>query len=534
MSTARKVPCLDDQQFDLFRGVPTEGWSTETRTARHSGRRFVSGDPSRLFVGTVRLEQYLRDSAELTPLIVARLLDEQDWQVFEQRYAATGRAPYAPRAMMGLILYGIMQGVHSLRALERLARLDLGCMWVAGGITPDHAIIGRFIVLHAASLTHEFFESLTRTVLRACRSSNQRVAGDGTVIEAACSHYKLLKEQAVKAQTEAARKTLAQQPTEPHAQQAVQHAQECQAIFEARKANRHKWGKSTDSLRISGSEPQAMVQRLKRGRGFAASYTPSVLANEDRIITAMAVDASSETAVMAQMLEQNARITGSQTKEVLLDAGYFDDEVIAATLKHDISLLCPSGQWPASKEKRTGKFHKSLFHYDPHADTYRCPAGQVLTRVYTVAPSAVTREHAVYAPTSCSGCPLRDRCTAAKVRKIKRYPEDEAREALRLVMEQPAAQRTFSQRKAMVEPVFATLRYQQKLDRFRRRGLCAVKCEFALHAMAYNLVRAVRLLRGLFAYFYVICLVQHAQRRLVYLILIQQAVIRRRYLLATP
>lgn len=249
-------------------------------------------------MGTVRLEQYLRDSGELTPLTVAQLLDEQDWQVFEQRYAATGRTPYATRAMMGLILYGIMQGVHSLRALEGLARLDLGCMWVAGGITPDHAIIGRFIVLHAASLTHEFFESLTRTVLRACRSSNQRVAGDGTVIEAACSHYKLLEEQAVKAQTE--------------------------------------------------------------------------------------------------------------------------------------------------------------------------------------------------------------------------------------------AQRTFSQRKAMVEPVFATLRYQQKLDRFRRRGLCAVKCEFALHAMAYNLARAVRLLRGLFAYFYVICHVQHAQRRLVYLILIQQAVIRRRYLLATP
>ena len=54
-------------------------------------------------------------------------------------------APYAPRLMMGLILYGVMQGVHSLRQLERLARLDLGCMWVTGGIAPDHANIGRFV-----------------------------------------------------------------------------------------------------------------------------------------------------------------------------------------------------------------------------------------------------------------------------------------------------------------------------------------------------------------------------------------------------
>lgn len=43
--------------------------------------------------------------------------------------------------------------MHSLRELERLARLDLGCMWVTGSIAPDHADIGRFIVLHEESLT---------------------------------------------------------------------------------------------------------------------------------------------------------------------------------------------------------------------------------------------------------------------------------------------------------------------------------------------------------------------------------------------
>lgn len=90
----------------------------------------------------------------------------------------------------------------------------------------------------------------------------------------------------------------------------------------------------------------------------------------------------------------------------------------------------------------------------------------------------------------------RERCTTAKVRKIKRYPEDEARQALRLVMAHPMVQRTFRQRKAMVEPVFAMLRHQRKLDRFRRRGLAVVRCEFALHAIAYNLARAVALLGG--------------------------------------
>ncbi|WP_425549733.1 transposase [Advenella faeciporci] len=79
-----------------------------------------------------------------------------------------------------------MQGVHSLRALERLARLDVGCMWVCGGIAPDHANIGRFITLHEASLTHDFFES-----------------------------------------AKAAREALAQAPADPNAQQAEREAREC-------------------------------------------------------------------------------------------------------------------------------------------------------------------------------------------------------------------------------------------------------------------------------------------------------------------
>lgn len=533
MSTTRKVPQLDNQQFDLFTGAPSASEPILSRPALPGARRFVSGNPSQMFVGTVRLEQYLRDSGELTPLTVAKLLDEQDWELFEQRYALTGRAPYAPRCMMGLILYGIMQGVHSLRALERLARLDVGCMWVCGGIAPDHANIGRFITLHEASLTHDFFESLTRSVLQACRSSSQRVAGDGTVIEAACSHYKLLKEEAVKSQAKAAREALAQAPADPNAQQAEREARECQEIFAQRKANRQKAGRNTASLCISASEPQAMMQPLKRGRGFVPSYKPSVLANEDQIITAIAVDPSSETAVMAQMLDQNARITGSQAQEVLLDAGYFHDEVIAATLERDSSLLCPAGKWPPSHGQGTGKFHKSDFQYDEQTDTYRCPAGQVLRRVSTVARSSACREHAIYASASCSDCPLRDRCTNAKVRKIKGYPEDRARDGLRDVMAQPGAQRVFSQRKAMVEPVFARLRGQQKLDRFRRRGLAAVRREFALHAMAYNLWRAVGLLKALLDLLCLICLVQHVYRRCVRPIECQVALMRRRHLLAT-
>jgi hypothetical protein len=264
-----------------------------------------------------------------------------------------------------------------------------------------------------------------------------------------------------------------------------------------------------------------MVQRLKRGRGFAASYKPSVLANEDRIITALALDASSETQVIAPMLDQSARVTGAQAEELLLDAGYFDDGVIDATLTRDVSLLCPEGQWPA-KTKKEGLFHKSAFGYDPLTDTYRCPTGQTLFLLSKCGKTPRTREHGVYGATNCGECHLRANCTkAAQGRRIKRYPEDERRDALRLVMQHRQARRIFSQRKAIVEPVFSSLRCQQGLNRFRRRGLKAVKREFALHVLAYNLSRAVALLGALFFLLYAVvrrlsetahCFLEHLPR----------------------
>jgi IS5 family transposase len=100
----------------------------------------------------------------------------------------------------------------------------------------------------------------------------------------------------------------------------------------------------------------------------------------------------------------------------------------------------------------------------------------------------------VYGASTRGDCHPRVKCTkAARGRRIKRYPEDEQREALRLVMQHPQAGRIFSQRKAIVELVFSRLRGQQGLNRFRRRGFVAVRREFALHVMAHNLSRAVAL-----------------------------------------
>lgn len=508
MSTAR-LPSLDGRQFSLFQTEPELSKQAGAHlSAATSGRRFIQGDPTAIFIGMTPLKKHLNQAGIHSPFVVSELLDAQDWTVFEQRYAPTGRAPYAPRAMLGLILYGIMQGVSSLRALERLARVDLGAMWVTGGIAPDHANIGRFICLHETSLSNDFFETLTRTILEQSRTSTAALAGDGTVIEAACSYYKLIKEEAVRARVDKAQKQVEQASVDQKdkAQQQLERAKLCEQVFDQRKAERQRNGKSSESLAISPTEPDAVVNRQKRGRGFAPAYVPSVLANEARIIVAHGVDPTSENIVVGELLDQVGRIQSDQNRELLLDSGYFDDGVISATLERDVSLLCPPK--PSTLDKVNGLYHKNQFTYDAAQDVYHCPGGQVLVRISHTKASNRTREQMLYACHACTDCPKRSDCTRSlRGRRIKRYPEDELRQALTKIMEHPKARAVFNQRKAWVEPVFSMLRQQQGLSRFRRKGLAGVQREFALHVLAYNLARAVAL--RLYPFFWLVIGVLH-------------------------
>lgn len=60
--------------------------------------------------------------------------------------------------------------------------------------------------MHNESMTGEFFEGLTRTVLTKTGSGGSCLAGDGTVMEAACSSYNLIKQEAAQQALEAAQK----------------------------------------------------------------------------------------------------------------------------------------------------------------------------------------------------------------------------------------------------------------------------------------------------------------------------------------
>ena len=115
----RPVVRLDNSnQLSLFAGQEQANNAEPDLAKRNGGPRFQDPDPRAIFLNGVRLDEHLCHTGKTAVLKVRHLLSEQSWSEFESSYEPGGRPPYALRAMVGLILYGIMRGVTSLRDLE--------------------------------------------------------------------------------------------------------------------------------------------------------------------------------------------------------------------------------------------------------------------------------------------------------------------------------------------------------------------------------------------------------------------------------
>ena len=457
---------------------------------------FNDPDPSGIFVGDQRLGDFLRQMGFAEVFAVRELLRSLDLSIIEAKYKAGGRNPYHPAGMLGVILLGIMEGRSSLRELETLGRSDVRCWWLTGGVMPNYSVICRFINANATVLTEEFFEQLTRQILKRTSSSGGSVAVDGTVIQAAASRYKTIKREAAEQAAAEAREQAAQNPDDEKLAERAAQAERVVEVSKERSVERKKKGRENKDAPVCPSEPDAVVQPLKT-KAVAPGYKGSVAVNDDRIITANAVHPTSETAVVPSLIEQTERTAEQRVEETLEDAGYHCNSVLSYALERDINLLCPQGRTDGgdeSWEKSSDKiFLKNKFRFDEQHDVYICPALQRLERDHEYKGNEQNPGYVQYRCAVCGDCPLHERCTKSSARAIKRYAEDELKEAMREVMKQAGARRRYSQRQAMVEPVHGEMKHIQKLTRFRRYGLIRVRLEYSLHCAAHNLRRYVRL-----------------------------------------
>ena len=460
-----------------------------------SDERFKDDDPYHLVIGDQRLDQMLIDNEMGWVVELRKILMSLDYSLLTASYCQRGRKAFHPRTVLGLIVYGLFMRQKALRDLEALSRANIGAWWVCGGHRIDHSTIGKFVQLHQEVLSEEFFTAAAKWVVSRLQLRAGLSSIDGTVIESAGSHWKAIKVEAARLAAQEASVLSAGDVSDQRLHEASAAANEVAEIAQQRCEERRKQGKSTETVAVVPSDPQAVIQPRKDGV-MRPGYKASTLMHEAGVIVGQHVHASSEGAAVKPLLEEHHKIFGQAPPTLLLDAGFHNGPQLQELCEQGIDVLCPSGKamgeddW--EKQGRKGMFAKTQFQYDDQRDVFVCPAGEQLTFTDR-GKNARGRNYRRYRTAACTQCKLRGQCTdSTRGRSIKRYSGDEYKEAMALVLLQPRARQVYRQRMRIAEPVHAELRERLGLRRFHRRGVSGVRAEFALYCIAFNLKKALR------------------------------------------
>jgi transposase len=247
---------------------------------------------------------------------------------------------------------------------------------------------------------------------------------------------------------------------------------------------------------VSTTDPDAAVVR-KGSLGPRARYKNHRAVDDlCGVITAVETTAGDveENAKLMALVEQHEENTSCRVEVAVADAQYGTVENFRACQQRGIaSHMADLAQTQAAKSQKQGIFGIEQFVYDPASDTYRCPAGQTLTR-RKHKKQRQAYEYACAAAT-CQACPLRPQCTRAKkpaARTIKRHYDQEAIDTAKGQSHSRAAKRDRRRRKWRMEGSFGDAATHHGFKRARWRRLGRQRIQDLLIATVQNLRTLVR------------------------------------------
>ena len=413
--------------------------------------------------------------------------------------SVTGRPPYDPADLLKLYVYGYLNRIRSSRRLEAEAKRNLELLWLLRSIAPDFKTIADFRKDNRAC-----FKGVLKQFNLLCRKLDlfgaELVAIDGSKFKALNNPKRSLtaKElsellQQVDARIEQYLSQLDQNDVEAEGARAHPTKQDLEQKLSAlreRKGQYEQWIKD-----LSQGQQQTMgvtdsQSRLQRTGQLGYNVQVAVDAKHDLIVESQVVQDANDLQQLSPMAQAAQRGLGIASLKVVADAGYYSAPQVAACESAGIETYVPANRHATGQSKGTKTVYpKEAFQFDPLHDSYRCPGGQELVRKGQAMHDGLMRIE-YNDIKACRGCPLRMQCTQGRYRRIFRSTDEAAVE--RLAQRVSRCPELIAKRKTIVEHVFGTLRHWGQ-DEFITRGLAAVRAEFSLSCLAYNLRRMLQL-----------------------------------------
>lgn len=143
-------------------------------------RGYVCPARDQLFLMPVCMRDWLAEGHLVW--FVLDVVAELDTSALHRRPGGSlGRRPYEPEMMCALLLYAYCCGVRSSRRIEAACETDAAFRVICGGLVPDHATVARFVVDHEQALEGLFVEGV-RVCAAAGLVDLAVVALDGTKV----------------------------------------------------------------------------------------------------------------------------------------------------------------------------------------------------------------------------------------------------------------------------------------------------------------------------------------------------------------
>ena len=277
-----------------------------------------------------------------------------------------------------------------------------------------------------------------------------------------------------------------------------EHAGDGEHIGDEDSENRSSKGADGEDGEAVGSEDEGDQEpgedRSGREDGEAGGADEAGTRSGGLLITAADITQDpTDQAQLLPMIEAAEQSGGPAAGLTLADAGYFSAANLAACAARATPVAIPEARCPTAHP-----FHHSRFAYDPDADCYQCPEGRLLSfqRLKHRRRRASVRVYAAHAA-DCLACPAFGRCTTStQGRRIEVSLHADALTAHRHWMQTAEARDAFRRRKQLIEPVFGIIKEQQAGRRFLLRGLEAVRSEWTMLAVAFNLRTLAKALSG--------------------------------------
>lgn len=416
--------------------------------------------------------------------------------------ASTGRPGYAPGDLLKLFIYGYLYRVRSSRELERLTQHNLEVIWLLRRLRPDHKTISEFRRAHRT-----VFKQVFRQFNVLCRDLNlfgaQIVAIDGTFFKADNSRSRNFTKPKLQGLITTVDKNIAEYLRELELNDAAsgssggvesEKVEDLQDKITQLQAAKERYEQMQRDLELSGesqislTDPDARLVKKSTAQGSVVGYNvqSAVDGAHHLIVDIEATNQGNDLGLFAQMAVKAKEELQVETLIGVADGGYYQIRDLQAAEAQGIQVHVPQ---PEDRMEKKGYFARAEFRYDKEQDCYQCPGGSQLHRRPDVVKD--DKRYEVYDNFSaCRKCPVKEKCTTGRYRKI--YHEENPEVMGRVREQMKAHPEIYERRKGMVEHPFGTIKFWWGHESLLTRGLGAVNAEVALSALAYNMKRAFK------------------------------------------